>query len=171
MSEVPFVYSYVYLSRASDDFDERDIDSIVEVSRRNNTRDGVTGMLLYKDGRFLQILEGDEAKVREIASRIEADPRHDEVTVIFDGKMPQLFNDWSMGYANLNADLFRNHPAVLDYFRKTWCAESFQSAQTRVRRLLLNMRYSASDPAAWFARPARSRGLRRHSIDQASQPL
>ncbi len=168
MSEVPFVYSYVYLSRASDDFDEKDIESIVETSRRNNTRDGVTGMLLYKDGRFLQILEGDEAKVKQIADRIEADPRHAELTVIFDGQMPQLFTDWSMGYANLNTELFRNHPAVLDYFRKTWCAESFQSAQTRVRRLLLNMRYSATDPAAWMKRPAKSGGLRRYQTAQTA---
>jgi len=144
MSDVAFVYTYVYLSRASDDFDEADIEEIVETSRRNNNRDGVTGMLLYKDGRFLQILEGDEQRVREIAERIEGDSRHDEITVIFSGRMPQLFSDWSMGYANLNAERFRNHPAVLDYFRKTWCAESFQSAQTRVRRLLLNMKYSAS---------------------------
>lgn len=149
MTEVPFVYSYVYLSRASDDFDEQDIESIVETSKRNNVRDGVTGMLLYKDGRFLQILEGEESKVKKIAQRIEADPRHADLTVIFDGVMPQLFSDWAMGYANLNTDLFSNHPAVLDYFRKTWCAESFQSAQTRVRRLLLNMRYNAPDPMAW----------------------
>lgn len=149
MSDVSFVHTYVYLSRASNDFNENDIESIVEVSRRNNTRDGVTGMLLYKDRRFLQILEGDELTVKRIAARIELDGRHDELTVIFNGTMPRLFSDWSMGYANLNTDLFKNHPAVLDYFRKTWCAESFQSAQTRVRRLLLNMRHTAMDPVAW----------------------
>jgi len=171
MSEVSFVHTYVYLSRASEDFNENDIDAIVEISRRNNTRDGVTGMLLYKDGKFLQILEGDEVKVKEIARRIEADPRHGEVTVIFDGKMPQLFNDWSMGYANLNTDAFRNNPAVLDYFRKTWCAESFQSAQTRVRRLLLNMRYSASDPAQWMSetRKPRGLGLKRYRTDESER--
>jgi hypothetical protein len=142
MSEASFVYSYVYLSRATDAFDENHLKEIVEISQRNNRRDNVTGMLLYKDGRFLQILEGSEERVKEIAKRIEGDSRHEELTVIYDGTMPQLFTDWSMGFANLNAEMFNNHPAVLDFFKKTWCAESFQSAQTRVRRLLLNMRYS-----------------------------
>lgn len=168
MSDIPFVHTYIYLSRASDDFDEGDIQQIVETSKRNNTRDGVTGMLLYKDGRFLQILEGDESKVREVANRIEGDGRHSEITVIFDGVMPQLFSDWSMGYANLNNELFRNHPAVLDYFKKTWCAESFQSAQSRVRRLLLNMRYSAAEPEGWKERVKNRAGKSQRLKTQAA---
>ncbi len=145
MSANQFVHSFVYLSKAKNDFDERELPSILEVSQRNNRRDGVTGILLYKDGRFLQILEGDQATVRRIAQRIEADNRHNEFAVIIDELMPRLFTDWSMGFADLNASVFDHHPAVLDYFRKTWCVESFQSAQTRVRRLLLNMRHSVPD--------------------------
>ena len=145
MSANQFVHSFGYLSKAKDNFDERDLPAILEVSQRNNRRDGVTGILLYKDGRFLQILEGTESTVRAIAQRIEADERHSEFAVIIDEAMPRLFSDWSMGFADLNASIFDHHPAVLDYFRKTWCVESFKSAQTRVRRLLLNMRHSVPD--------------------------
>jgi hypothetical protein len=148
MSANQFVHSFVYLSKAEDNFDERDLPSILEISQRNNRRDGVTGILLYKDGRFLQILEGDQATVHRIAQRIEADARHSEFAVIVDEAMPRLFTDWSMGFADLNASIFDHHPAVLDYFRKTWCVESFKSAQTRVRRLLLNMRHSVPNAGA-----------------------
>lgn len=59
-----------------------DTTPVLAVSRRNNGRDGITG-LLYADGRrFLQALEGEAAVVEAALTRITADPRHRAVVVL-----------------------------------------------------------------------------------------
>ncbi|MEE2915447.1 MAG: BLUF domain-containing protein, partial [Pseudomonadota bacterium] len=66
-------YQLVYISSA---IGRVDGDAVLAVSRRNNARDGITG-LLYADGRrFLQVLEGERAAVERAYQRIAADPRH-----------------------------------------------------------------------------------------------
>lgn len=70
---------------------------ILLTSRRNNQRDGITG-LLYDDGvRFLQVLEGDMSQVDSAYERIKADPRHRAVVVL--SRRPidaREFGDWAM---------------------------------------------------------------------------
>ena len=62
---------------------------LLAVARRNNPRAGVTGQLLYKDGNFMQLIEGDEAAVRALFARIERDPRHGGVIVLLDHVVPE----------------------------------------------------------------------------------
>lgn len=70
---------------------------ILLTSRRNNQRDGITG-LLYDDGvRFLQVLEGNMSQVDAAYERIKADPRHRAVVVL--SRRPidaREFGDWAM---------------------------------------------------------------------------
>jgi len=70
---------------------------ILLTSRRNNERDGITG-LLYDDGvRFLQVLEGEMNQVDKTFARIKADPRHRAVVVL--SRRPidaREFGDWAM---------------------------------------------------------------------------
>ncbi len=86
----------VYISTARGDAHvERG--NILLTSRRNNDRDGISG-LLYDDGvRFLQVLEGDEGRVDAAFARIKADPRHLAVVVL--SRRPidaREFGDWAM---------------------------------------------------------------------------
>jgi len=60
-----------------------DRESILATSRRNNERLGITGMLLYSKGNYLQILEGPREPVLQVFTRIQQDPRHTGVTEIF----------------------------------------------------------------------------------------
>ena len=71
--------------------------NILESARRHNALDRITGFLVSRDGYFMQLLEGDMAKVRDCFSRIEADPRHEAVVV--HGKIDsteRLMPSWSM---------------------------------------------------------------------------
>ena len=69
----------VYISTANE---EPDSDTILRTSRRNNARDGLTG-LLYSDGvRFMQALEGPADKVERAYARIKVDPRHRAAVVL-----------------------------------------------------------------------------------------
>jgi Sensors of blue-light using FAD len=93
------VLSIVYSSSASDTFTEADLPALLAQSRDNNARLGITGMLLYRDGRFLQLLEGEKDVVRAKLEVIAGDDRHVRIRrLIEDDIGTRQFPDWSMGY-------------------------------------------------------------------------
>ncbi len=95
----------VYCSAARIAFTPAELTRLVRVSRQNNARDGITGILLYSDGSFFQVLEGEEKAVDELFSRIEKDERHHSITVIVREPIARRsFGDWSMGYAGLMSE-------------------------------------------------------------------
>jgi len=90
-SENPRLF-LVYVSSATLPFSGEDLRALLATCRENNAELGVTGMLLYKDGNFMQVLEGDEQAVRGLYARIAADPRHGgEITLqegFSEGRLP-----------------------------------------------------------------------------------
>ncbi len=79
---------------------DAEIAQILETSRRNNARVGVTGGLLYSDGCFAQVLEGPMDCVETVFERIQCDPRHSDVTVLQATPVDRRdFPDWSMAFA------------------------------------------------------------------------
>lgn len=94
------MYRTIYLSAATRLLTEPDIEALLAVSRRNNARDGITGLLMYHDGSFLQVLEGEKSKVEACFSRISADRSHRNVLRLFQGEVAErLFSEWSMGFS------------------------------------------------------------------------
>lgn len=92
-----------YISKASEDLTAKDHNQILDKARRNNARLGVTGLLVIKDGYFAQALEGEEAAVNELLSKIEKDPRHSGVVVLSREEADhRIFPGWEMGYRDLN---------------------------------------------------------------------
>ena len=87
----------VYVSTAASLVSIDEIDAILEASRRNNERSGVTGLLLYNGRRFLQALEGNQDAVERTYSRIKADPRHKSLAIVMSRDVDlRMFGDWSM---------------------------------------------------------------------------
>lgn len=92
----------LYTSNASTAFDDDALDALLTSSRRANAEQGITGMLLYRGGRFVQVLEGERELVLALLDRIRADERHADVRVLIDEPLQRrLFADWSMGYQPL----------------------------------------------------------------------
>ena len=93
--------SIVYSSAASRRFSRDDLAALLEQSRRSNEQDDLTGLLVYRDGRFLQLLEGPDAAVRQRMGVIEADDRHGAVRVLLEDEIEQRrFPEWTMGFAD-----------------------------------------------------------------------
>ncbi len=93
------LYSLVYTSNATVPFEPADLDELLEDSRASNHAHDITGLLLYRRGRFTQFLEGPEQAVRELLARIEDDPRHTGIRVLIDGfTAHRQLPDWTMGY-------------------------------------------------------------------------
>ncbi|MFO1247604.1 MAG: BLUF domain-containing protein [Alphaproteobacteria bacterium] len=74
------------------------LDEILAVSRHNNAEAGITGMLLYLEGGFMQVLEGEDAAVTQTYTRICRDKRHWNTMVLLDRQAPRAFGEWSMGF-------------------------------------------------------------------------
>jgi len=72
-------------------------------SRARNERLRLTGMLLYKDENFMQVLEGNEADVMKVFADIEVDARHKNIDVLRSEYIQNRnFPNWTMGFANVN---------------------------------------------------------------------
>jgi hypothetical protein len=99
--------SLVYTSASTHLMTEAELDALLMKSRERNSQLGLTGMLLYYDGAFIQVLEGPEENVRMLYTRIGQDPRHHRVIRLLEEYIPERnFPDWSMGYHRLKrADL------------------------------------------------------------------
>jgi len=95
----------IYCSQATHDFAPDELVELLELSRRNNQRAGLSGMLLYSSQSFLQVLEGDAAALASTYARIGVDDRHDKVRLLLDAEVSApLFPDWTMGFEHVDED-------------------------------------------------------------------
>lgn len=93
----------IYVSTAPRLLSDAELGTILETSRRNNGRDGITGMLLYADGNFFQVIEGEPAALDHLVARLRHDPRHrDIITVARYAVGERQFPDWSMGFRRMH---------------------------------------------------------------------
>lgn len=130
-------YSLIYVSIASDAFRENELLEILRVSREKNTGDGITGILLYKNRKFMQLLEGPEKAVCETYARIQLDPRHRDVTVLRQGETPERdYDDWSMGFQNLEDESVRDTPGYSSFLDADFSVFDFASDPSRAHQLL-----------------------------------
>ncbi|TGE20756.1 BLUF domain-containing protein [Hymenobacter aquaticus] len=122
------LFHLCYQSRATPELDEEGLLALLVQSRTYNRQHAITGVLLYSENRFVQVLEGDEATVLALFERIRRDNRHTEVTLLTQESLTQrMFPDWSMGFSqSSHAELaapgsgwlagFAEHPATRQQF-------------------------------------------------------
>ncbi|MCL9665400.1 BLUF domain-containing protein [Curtobacterium albidum] len=137
--------SLVYMSSATEPFDEADLEAVLDHARARNTADGLTGMLVHRGGRFMQLLEGPYDAVMATYGRIVADERHDEVRLLVEESIhTRRFPEWSMAY-----DRDSDGVEVPEGF-STFLDQGDQSAdQSRPRELLRWFRnHPMADPTA-----------------------
>jgi len=132
------VFSLVYISRVTQRFSPADLLALLTASREKNHRLRITGMLLYKDGNFMQLLEGEEAVVRELYATIASDPRHCNVTVISEETHPErLFPAWSMGFQDLAMVDPEKVPGYTNFLNVPLTEAEFSDDPSRGQKLLL----------------------------------
>ena len=123
----------IYASAASRPLTARELADILATARRRNAAADISGMLVYNDGSFLQVLEGPEANVAALFAKIERDPRHANVKVLFRDRIAaKEFADWSMGYVDVTG-LADRMDGYVDYLRDL---ERMTLDPTRGRRIL-----------------------------------
>ena len=100
------VRELVYQSRASTDMGPDQLEEILTAARRNNRQAGLTGLLLYHEGDFLQVLEGPSNRIDEVFGVIRNDDRHHRVNIVVDRVVPaRSFGEWEMGFYEIHDSL------------------------------------------------------------------
>ena len=120
-------YQIIYSSASSTPMEQEALDGLLAHAQRGNDQKGITGALVYVDGFFLQILEGEQAGVQRLMQRIAGDVRHETVTILQEGPISSAaFSDWKMAFVSAT-------PAQV----AEWAG---LSAHTRVPDVLRDMR-------------------------------
>lgn len=125
-------HSVLYCSRATSLVTPDELDCITRVSQKNNTPRGISGLLVYGGGMFLQWLEGPRVEVQALMKTIAADPRHSFITTlkVIDSPHERLYTRWSMH--NMPPATMRR--TLNDFYVSTGDGE-----QRRTIRMLLDM--------------------------------
>jgi len=113
------MYYLIYLSAGVSWFNEEELTEILAKSNVNNSRENVTGLLLYSEGNFIQLLEGEEHDVKNSFYRISKDQRHKGITIIASGNIEQRnFPEWGMGFKSIHAEDLTELDGFLDLSKK-----------------------------------------------------
>ena len=93
----------IYISNITQNLNENELITLLQKARIKNEALNITGLLIYSEGMFLQVLEGPMNNVDALFHRIEQDPRHNNIIILVDkAESKKTFPDWSMGFASVN---------------------------------------------------------------------
>ena len=130
-----------YSSQAVRPFDAHHLARLLARARVNNQRVGVGGLLLYEDQCFIQVLEGDARKVMRLFERIQLDPRHNHMRLIFRQEIESpSFPEWSMGFFHVDRHSVEDLPGYNNFFTKEFSVAAFRQDEQRVREIFLQFR-------------------------------
>ena len=125
----------IYTSAESINFSRDQLLSLLERARVVNSGLGITGMLMYEDGSFFQVLEGPPNAVRSLYKKISADKRHRRITKIIEEPVARrLLPDWSMGYSSVTREELKEVDGLNDFFQKGKCYADLD--ECRAKKLL-----------------------------------
>ena len=96
------IFQVIYVSAASAKFKLTDLPLILKRAREYNEKEGISGLLLFHEGTFVQVLEGPKPNVESLLKKISADPRHKNIKLLFHKELEEKeFDKWSMGFVNI----------------------------------------------------------------------
>ena len=116
-------------------FRDDGVEELLARARTANAEADITGMLLYVDRGFFQVLEGHPIRIESIFAKIGADPRHERVTqIIYEPIARRTFGQWTMGYPNLENRDLREIIGGNDFFSTRSCLDGLEAG--RAKKLL-----------------------------------
>ena len=135
------LYHLGYVSTEAVKFSDEALVALFSEARSANTDRNVTGLLLYREGSFYQVLEGSESEVMATFHDIESDPRHKEVRLLFSGETESReFADWQMGFLNLDGIDLETLSGFSDFMTRDAEPREFLESLSRGKRLALMFR-------------------------------
>ena len=130
------LYCLVYTSIANQKMSDDNLKDLLKKSRLKNERKNVTGMLLYLDPFFIQILEGEEAIVNESFNIIKQDSRHHKVKIIYKKPIEERsFPNWTMGFNKISDENLEAVEGFSDFWRRP-TSDFFSDSPSEIEKML-----------------------------------
>ncbi len=122
----------IYASASTVSFTKDEITELLAIAQRNNGALGVTGMLLYEDGSFFQVLEGEKDNVSALFKKIALDKRHSKVIKIIQEPIQErAFSNWTMGYSGITRYELSAIDGLNDFFTSKQCYTDLDQGRTK----------------------------------------
>ena len=136
-----------YVSRAAAAMTQEALLSLLQQCLANNEASGVTGMLLYGNGTFLQVLEGEEPALDAVIEKIRKDPRHSKIQFLYRKPVTQRqYADWSMGFRRISAQDLQTIPSLSQFDEKDFNFDYLIEHEAVVDTLMEHFRVPHWDP-------------------------
>ncbi len=138
------LYRIIYLSSGLKDLTSTAVKEILAKAKENNRAKNITGILLYLDKNFIQVLEGEKEEVIKLYQKISLDHRHKNVIKVIEGNIAsRQFDKWDMGFIEIDSDDLKDLSEYKDFnfkniFSKTdFIADTFLTTFLKSHRGLL----------------------------------
>jgi hypothetical protein len=133
--------SLLYVSTAVKLMSNEELLELLHVSHKNNASKNLTGMLVYKGGNFMQVLEGPEEDVMNAFQKIEQDERHKDVLILLkEPIVERQFADWKMAFVNMDDESIKNEPAFSEFLQDEFTAGKYRYTPHLATIMLLSFR-------------------------------
>jgi Sensors of blue-light using FAD len=150
---MPQLIHLIYVSVATRDMGTTQLTDLLQKARQTNETLGLTGMLLYSDRNFFQILEGESAAVNELYEKIIRDERHEQCTLIIREPIARRsFGNWSMGFSHVSPEELGKIGGLNDFFHTGSCVTQLDAG--RAKKIL-----AAFAGGSWRAKRAKAAGV------------
>jgi len=133
--------SAVYVSSAHSAMTDQELAKLLEVSRENNKKRGITGMLLYRGGDFMQVIEGPAASIEALLKSLARDTRHTGMIILKKTVIPERqFSEWQMAFRDLDGADVKNMEGYSPFMKWSFQGSEFKDKPNLCYKLLLQFK-------------------------------
>jgi hypothetical protein len=135
------LFQIVYVSSAVRELLPSELAELLVAARARNEQSGITGMLLYSEGSFMQVMEGPQAAVETLYARIERDARHTGcIRLLAKPIVERQFAEWCMGFRTCSRRELEALPGYSDFLGTPGQTQAIWGDPKGARRLLQSFR-------------------------------
>ena len=136
-----------YISCAAEPPSTEELLALLQQCLKNNAESGVTGMLLYGNETYLQVLEGEENAIDRLVAKIEKDPRHIGIHVLHRKSIEhRQYAGWSMGFKRISDRELHNIEGLRNFGQSDFNSKYLIEHDAAVETLLDHYRTPYWDP-------------------------
>lgn len=136
-----------YISVSAKPMTSEELLALLQKCLTNNARDGITGMLLYSNQTFLQALEGEDAVIDGLVSKIEKDPRHASIKFLHRRPIQsRQYSDWTMGFKRISDTELQHIDGLKNFGEKDFNFQYLVQNDDVVEILMDHYRVPSWDP-------------------------
>ncbi len=108
---------FIYVSAATHLMSNQELTTLLTQARQKNSECGISGLLVYSNGSFIQVLEGPKEALESTYARIQRDPRHHHCQVLLHEPVTaRLFEGWYMGFESISSQQLQDLSGSIDFF-------------------------------------------------------